>query len=245
MSEALTFLLPDWPAPERVRSLVTTRVGGVSLGAYAALNLATHVGDDPQAVQRNRVLLSTYLPAQPRWLEQVHGCTVADAALASEATQADAVCVRQPAVVCAVMTADCLPVLFCDRTGSVVAAAHAGWRGLLDGVLENSLQAMRVPPETVMAWLGPAIGQTAFEVGAEVREAFVAKQAESAQAFVAGVPGKWHADLYALARLRLLAAGVSQVFGGGLCTFSEPARFFSARRDGLRSGRMASLIWLD
>lgn len=245
VSGALDFLLPEWPAPARVRARVSTRTGGVSVGPYAALNLATHVGDEPQAVAHNRSLLSACLPASPCWLTQVHGCTVADAGLADETSEADAACTRQAGVVCAVMTADCLPVLFCDRAGTVVAAAHAGWRGLLDGVLENSLQAMRVPPGSVMAWLGPAIGQAAFEVGAEVRDAFVARQAEAAQAFVAGAPGKWHADLYVLARLRLQAAGVSQIYGGGLCTVSDPARFFSARRDGLRSGRMASLIWLD
>ncbi len=245
VSGALDFLLPEWPAPARVRARVSTRTGGVSVGPYAALNLATHVGDEPQAVAHNRSLLSACLPASPCWLTQVHGCTVADAGLAGETSEADAACTRQAGVVCAVMTADCLPVLFCDRAGTVVAAAHAGWRGLLGGVLENSLKAMQVPPGTVMAWLGPAIGQKAFEVGAEVRDAFVARQAEATQAFVAGAPGKWHADLYALACLRLQAAGVSQIFGGGLCTVSEPARFFSARRDGLRSGRMASLIWLD
>nr|WP_317984278.1 peptidoglycan editing factor PgeF [Candidatus Dactylopiibacterium carminicum] len=238
-------ILPDWPAPRHVRACFSTRVGGVSQGRYAALNLATHVGDDPQSVQQNRARLQAHLPAGPCWLEQVHGATVVDATHAANGARADGAISRQAGVVCAVMTADCLPVLFCTADGRAVGAAHAGWRGLAAGVLENTLTALQAAPTGVMAWLGPAISQTAFEVGTEVREAFVGRLPAAAEAFVATGPGKWHADLYLLARQRLRAAGVSQIFGGGLCTYSDSRRFFSARRDGTQSGRMAGLVWID
>lgn len=238
------WIVPEWPAPACVRSLVTTRNGGVSTGPYASLNLGLHVGDDPVAVAANRARLREHLPAEPAWLNQVHGtCTVlADAA--DRVPNADASFTRRRGVVCAVMTADCLPVLFADDDGTVVAVAHAGWRGLAAGVLEATIAAMEIPPTRLHAWLGPAIGPQAFEVGAEVRSAFVADLPESAAAFMPGDTGKWLADIYTLARLRLRRAGVDSLHGGGLCTVSDAARFYSYRRDGT-TGRMASLIWLE
>lgn len=235
---------PDWPAPARVRALVTTREGGVSVGPYASLNLATHVGDDPPAVAANRAILRQALPAEPRWLEQVHGIEVVDGESVRSVPRADASVARTPGIVLAVMTADCLPVLLCDRAGTAIGIAHAGWRGLAGGVVEATLAAMRVAPADVIAWLGPAIGPASFEVGADVRDAAIAAQADAAQAFVAGAPGKWLADIYSLARLRLERAGVAAVYGGGFCTVRDAGRFYSFRRD-RDTGRMASLIWLD
>ena len=240
---SLPLLTPDWPAPPKVRALVTTRGGGVSAPPFEAFNLGSHVGDAPQAVAVNRARLRALLPGEPCWLNQVHGLAVADADDARGVPEADAAVARQPGRVCAVLTADCLPVLFCDRAGSVVAAAHAGWRGLAAGVLEATVTRMAVPAQQVIAWLGPAIGPAAFEVGGEVREAFVAQDAATAAAFVPGARGKWMADLFRLARLRLARAGVSSVHGGGVCTHADRARFYSYRRDGV-TGRFASLIWL-
>jgi YfiH family protein len=237
-------IIPDWPAPANVRSLQTTRAGGISSAPYDSLNLGDHVGDAPLAVQRNRMLLNSLLPSEPVWLNQVHGTTVANADRASCLPQADACIARHRAAVCVVMTADCLPVLLCDSQGSVVGVAHAGWKGLAAGVIEATVKSMDVDPETVMAWLGPAISQDAFEVGDEVRAAFVAAQAQAASAFVAGRSGKWFADLYALARLRLHALGISRVYGGGSCTYRERERYFSYRRDG-STGRMGTFIWLE
>lgn len=236
-------LIPEWPAPPRVRALQTLRSGGVSPAPYDSLNLGDHVGDLPENVTANRARVRSRLPAEPRWLQQVHGVTVVDGAGLVHTEAADGVYSRQAGVVCGVMTADCLPVLFCDTAGSVVAAAHAGWRGLAAGVLENTVAAMGVPAANLMAWLGPAIGPQAFEVGDEVRAAFVAADSAAAGAFVSGHPGKWLADIYALARLRLHACGVGQIFGGGFCTVTDRERFFSYRRDGV-TGRMATLIWL-
>lgn len=238
------WIIPDWPAPARVSALVTTRAGGVSMAPYAGLNLGDHVGDDPARVARNRAILRASLPAEPVWLRQVHGIAVLDADSGVAASEADACVARQTGSVCAVLTADCLPVLFCDRDGSVVAAAHAGWRGLLGGMLEATVAAMQLPPDRIMAWLGPAIGAQAFEVGAEVRDAFVNAQAQTGAAFVARMGNKWLADIYALARLRLQRIGVDQVYGGGACTYSEAERFYSYRREGA-TGRMASLVWLE
>lgn len=237
-------LLPDWPAPANVRALQTTRLGGISPAPWLGLNLGDHVGDAPERVAANRAELRRSLPAEPAWLQQVHGVRVVDAAAAIDSPEADAAYARQPGVVCAVMTADCLPVLFCDRAGTVVAAAHAGWRGLLAGVLKTTVAAMAVAPEDILVWLGPAIGPQAFEVGDEVRAAFVAADAEAALAFRAGAPGKWLADIYLLARQHLRAAGVFAISGGGMCTVNEPGRFFSYRRDSI-TGRMASLVWLE
>ncbi|NMG53264.1 peptidoglycan editing factor PgeF [Aromatoleum aromaticum] len=235
---------PDWPAPPRVRGLVTTRHGGVSTGPYASMNLGLHVGDSVADVRRNRALLRKCLPDEPAWLDQVHGVAVADADRIGILARADASVARRRGAVCAVMTADCLPVLFCNDEGSVVAAAHAGWRGLAAGVLDATLARMDVPAATVMAWLGPAIGPAAFEVGDEVRAAFLATDPATAIAFRrAGGAGKWTADLFLLARLRLAALGVSRAYGGGLCTYAERERFFSYRREGI-TGRFVSMVWL-
>ena len=263
-----SFLVPGWPAPASVRSLVTTRRGGVSLPPYGSLNLADHVGDDPLAVAANRQRLGQQLPAAPCWLQQVHGTTVVDAAVAVGAAApavADASFTRAPGVVCVVMTADCLPALLCDRTGTVVAAAHAGWRGLQAGIIERTVAAMEVPAASLLAYLGPAIGAQAFEVGDEVRQAFVAADPQAACAFskladvaaadasAGGSPrqssvaragsGGWLADLYLLARQRLLRLGVESIHGGDHCTLRQQELFFSYRRDGV-TGRLASLIWL-
>lgn len=239
----LECIVPQWPAPQSVRALQTTRLGGVSRPPYDSLNLGTHVGDDPLAVAANRNRLSALVPGEPVWLEQVHGIRVEQADVVGCAPTADACVSRRPRGVCVVMTADCLPVLLCDKAGTVVAAAHAGWRGLADGVIESTVQAMQAAPADLMAWLGPAIGPQAFEVGPEVRTAFVAHDPAAAAAFLPH-DGKFLADLYQLARQRLAGLGVTGVYGGDLCTYSDPQRFFSYRRDG-RTGRMASMIWLE
>jgi len=237
-------LRPDWPAPERVGALMSTRAGGVSSGMYAALNLGDHVGDLAEAVAANRQRLGALMPATPRWLNQVHGIKVVDVARVANGHEADAAICREPGVACAVMTADCLPVLFCNRAGTVVAAAHAGWRGLCHGVIEATVAAMDDAPADIMVWLGAAIGPNAFEVGDEVRAAFIAADPEAVRAFMPGrMGGKWMADLYTLARQRLARAGVQRVFGGDCCTYTDSARFFSYRRDG-KTGRMAAVIWL-
>jgi len=236
-------IIPDWPAPARVKALQTTRQGGVSLAPYDSLNLGSHVGDNPLAVARNRILLNTLLPSEPVWLEQVHGTQVADADHADCVVRADACIARQRGSVCAVMTADCLPVLLCDKQGTAVGAVHAGWKGLASGVIETTVLAMGVAPPSLMAWLGPAIGQEDFEVGEEVRAAFVAAQPQAASAFIPGQPGKWLADIYALARLRLNTLGITQIYGGTRNTYREHDKFFSYRRDGT-TGRMGTFIWL-
>ena len=237
-------ITPDWPAPVRVRSLQTTRQGGLSLAPYDSLNLGSHVGDNPLAVARNRILLNALLPSEPVWLEQVHGIQVADADHADCTVHADACVARQRGSVCVVMTADCLPVLLCDKQGTVIGAVHAGWKGLAAGVIESTVQKMGIAPQSLMAWLGPAIGQQAFEVGDEVRDAFIAVQPQATPAFIPGQPGKWFADIYALARLRLNALRITQVYGGTHCTHREHDRFFSYRRDGV-TGRMGTFIWLE
>ena len=237
-------IVPDWPAPANVKALQTTRHGGVSAAPYDTLNLGMHVGDNPQAVARNRQLLEPLVPSEPVWLEQVHGTIVANADAASCRVQADACIARHRGAVCVVMTADCLPILLCDEAGTVVAAVHAGWKGLAAGVIEATVNAMEVAPHRLIAWLGPAIGQEAFEVGAEVRAAFIAHQARAAEAFVAhGGQGKYHADLYLLARQRLEALGIRKVSGGNYCTYRQKDKFFSYRRDGV-TGRMGTFIWL-
>ena len=238
------WITPVWPAPANVRALCTTRYGGVSAGAYASLNLGDHVDDDPLAVAHNRALLREHLPADPLWLKQVHTTTVAAADCACGTPEADAAIARQPHKICAVLTADCLPVLLCDHAGIVVGAAHAGWRGLAAGVIESTIAAMDADPATLLAWLGPAIGPSAFEVGDEVREIFLAYDGAAASAFTPHAPGKWLADIYRLARLRLAHSGITQIYGGDFCTFHDRERFFSYRRDGT-TGRMASLIWLN
>jgi YfiH family protein len=238
------FIIPDWPAPLRVRALSTTRAGGISAVPWNSFNLGDHVGDDPDSVQTNRGILRNAggLPAEPRWLEQVHGCDVSTPVLPRR--RADACFSDRAGEVCAVLTADCLPVLFCNESATAVAAVHAGWRGLADGVLERTLACFEDPPSSLMAWLGPAIGPRFFEVGPEVREAFVGCRQEAASAFRPGKGDRWFADIWELARQRLKAAGVSRIHGGGRCTYEEEKRFYSYRRDG-KTGRMASLIWLE
>ncbi|MFJ3046353.1 peptidoglycan editing factor PgeF [Herbaspirillum chlorophenolicum] len=247
----MELLIPEWDAPANIGALATLRAGGYSAHPYGdgegglGLNLGAHVEDDPALVAKNRALLRRLLPQEPAWLSQVHGTTVEDAETAPPAAQADGCVSALAGAVCVMMTADCLPVLLCDRAGTVVGAAHAGWRGLAAGVLENTVAAMRARGgKDIMAWLGPAIGPEQFEVGAEVREAFMQHDATADAAFrsVAGRPGKYLADIYHLARLRLNAVGVADIFGGGLCTVSD-SRFYSYRRD-KATGRMASLIWL-
>jgi polyphenol oxidase len=240
-----SWIVPDWPAPARVRALITTREGGVSEGPYAALNLGLRSGDDPQRIAQNRRLLEACLPAPPVWLKQVHGARVADADGRVGEPEADASTAHQPGRVCAVLTADCLPLLLCDRDGTAVGIAHCGWRGIAAGVIEATVSAMACPAVRLIAYLGPAIGPVAYEVGAELRENFASRHAADAAAFRPGKPGKYFADLYALARRRLAGLGLTEVYGGGFCTYSEPRRFFSFRRDGAASGRMASLIWLE
>lgn len=210
------------------------------------MNPADHVGDDPEAVAANRARLQQRLalPARPAWLQQVHGITVVDAAAASGTPQADAAYACRPGVVCAVLTADCLPLLLCDRDGECVAAIHAGWRGLAAGVIEQAVQALPRPGAALLAWLGPAISPAAYRVGDEVRDTFMAHDRRAAAAFTAAAAAGWHADLYRLARQRLEDCGVTAVSGGGYCSYGEPGRFFSYRRDGA-CGRMASLIWLS
>jgi hypothetical protein len=243
MSLKDSFIYPDWPAPANVKAVQTTRNGGLSAPPYASFNLGSHVGDIPLVVARNRMLLEPLMPSEPVWLQQVHGVAVADAGQAGCLPEADASISAHKGAVCVVMTADCLPVLLCNESGSVVGAAHAGWRGLCDGVIESTVSAMQVPPTTLLAWLGPAIGPAAFEVGDEVRTAFLAKQPSAATAFVAGSEGKWLADIYMLARLRLRSLGIERIYGGDFCTFNDPARFYSYRRDGT-TGRMGTFIWL-
>jgi polyphenol oxidase len=236
--------MPDWPAPQSVRALVTTRAGGASRGPYASFNLGAHVGDDAAAVGRNRERLRGSLPAQPIWLQQVHGAEVVDAASAPALARADAAVACTRHVVCAVLTADCVPVLLADRGGAAVAIAHAGWRGLAAGVIEATVARMGVPASGVIAWLGPAIGSRAYEVGPEVRAAFVRHGAAAAPAFAPHRDGRLLADLFALARQRLAAVGVPAVYGGEHCTYTEGERFYSYRREPT-TGRFASLVWID
>jgi len=240
-------IYPDWPAPRGVRAACSTRIGGVSQGRFAGLNIGRSGGDAPAAVDENRQRLfaKLKLPRAPEWIHQVHGNRVVAVPADPAEPDADAAFTTHRGVVCAVQAADCMPVLFCDDAGTVVAAAHAGWRGLAGGVIEATVAAMPVPAESLMAWLGPAIGPTAFEVGEDVRSAFLATDADAASAFTStGAPGKYYGDLFQLARRRLALLGVSRVYGGEICTYSDPSRFYSFRRDGV-CGRMAALIWLD
>ncbi len=236
-------LTARWPALPRVRTCITTRAGDTSEAPWDGFNLAAHVGDDTDTVAANRAQLQQQLGCQPAWLQQSHSTRVVAADPQHEA-DADASWTATPGVACAVLTADCLPVLLTTTGADRVAAAHAGWRGLADGVLENTLAALEVPGDQILAWLGPAIGPQAFEVGEELVEAFVSQDASAWQAFEeTSSEGKYLANIYQLARLRLKAAGVKHIYGGDLCTFSDQQRFYSYRRDG-ETGRMASLIWL-
>ncbi len=274
-----TWLTPDWPAPANVRAVTTTREGGVSRYPYEHFNLASHVDDDPADVAANRAHLAAWLelPAEPLWLNQVHGTRVVDvtkgepraegdaqgsasaaqgrtpvaadaqgsasAARGRTPVAADASVALAPGEVCVVLTADCLPVLFCDRAGTRVGAAHAGWRGLAAGVLEATVKALACPGDELLAWLGPAIGPEAFEVGDDVRDAFFEHNAEAEAAFRPSPRGRWLADIYYLAQLRLNQMGITAIYGGGLCTYADEARFYSYRRDGV-TGRMGSLVWI-
>lgn len=246
--------MPRWTVASNVRALMTTRTGGISAGPFAGagggMNLGLGSGDDLDAVRANRSRLAASLPSQPRWLRQVHGARVVDAATIDDAApvDADASYTDRPGVVCAILVADCMPVLFCDRDGTRVAAAHAGWRGLAAGVLEATVAAGGFEPGATTAWIGPSIGPTRFEVGDDVRRAFVdAAGPASAAVHAAFVPrsdDKWLADLPALGRARLAACGVHDVVSSGLCTASDATRFYSYRRDGV-TGRMAAMIWID
>jgi YfiH family protein len=239
------FIIPNWPAPANIKALQTTRTGGLSQDPYSSLNFGDHVGDDALTVARNRQLLNPFVPTEPLWLKQTHSTIVVNAALTSCLPEADAAYSKQKNIVCAVMTADCLPILLCDKTGTTVAAIHAGWRGLLDGVVESTIKALEIAPQNLLAWLGPAIGPTAFEVGRDVYDGFIHQDAKSAQAFtVKNEPYKWLADIYLLARLRLQSLGVKQIYGGDYCTYTNEEKFFSFRRDG-GTGRMATLIWFE
>ena len=241
-----SLIMPDWPAPVQVRAVSTTRWGGVSPPPYESLNLAGHVGDDPAHVAENRQRLATALHRvhEPAWLEQVHGTTVVAAETVAAPVIADAAWTRALNRACVVMTADCLPVLLCDRVGTVVAAVHAGWRGLAAGVIGATVARLGTPPMELLAWLGPAIGPDVFEVGEEVRAAFLGLNTGNAVCFRPSPAGRWLADLYELARRQLRGLGISGIYGGEFCTFSAPERFFSYRREP-RTGRMASLIWLE
>ena len=240
------WIQPDCPTPPGIRACSTLRMGGVSQGGYASFNLAAHVGDDPGHVSANRDRLrnSLQLPTEPFWLTQVHGNKTVRAKKATQGPppEADASFSDEAGVVCTVMTADCLPVLFCNRKGNRVAASHAGWRGLAGGVLESTVQAL--DSNDLMAWLGPAIGPQAFEVGAAVRQTFLERLGDCHEAFLQIDEHHWLADLYNLARMALTRAGVTEVYGGNECTFSNPERFFSYRRDA-QTGRMATLIWRE
>lgn len=240
-------ILPDWPAPGRIHAAFTLRTAGISRPPFESFNIASHVGDDPRAVAENRRRLRERLalPAEPAWLQQVHGHRVVDLDADGSSDSlgpADAAVTRAAGRVCAIQVADCMPVLLAAADGSVVGAAHAGWRGLAGDVLEATVLAMGAPADGLLAWLGPAIGQAHFEVGEEVRAALLAADAGASAAFTANARGRWQCDLYTLARRRLAALGVTSIHGGGWCTYAEPGRFFSYRRDG-RCGRMAALIW--
>lgn len=239
------WIVPDWPAPSHVRAVITTRAGGSSAGPYASLNLGMRTGDDASAVAANRARLRAALPQEPKWLRQVHGNTVIDAdGLTTTMPEGDASIARWPGTVCAVLIADCVPVLLTTYTGTVVAIAHAGWRGLASGVIERTVAAIGARSGELLAYLGPGIGPRAFEVGPDVRKSFLAEDPEDSAAFAPHAPEKWLADLFLLTRRRLRRAGVHNVFGGDICTYSDPERFFSYRRE-RTTGRMAALIWRE
>ncbi len=255
---ASDLIFPNWPQPANVKAFFTTRAGGVStntdLADFATLNLGRSTGDVPEAIDENRRRVAALLPRALKWLSQVHGnrVVIADEVInLIDDVKADAIATSMPNIPCAVMVADCLPVLFCEDTGRHVAAAHAGWRGLASGVLENTVAAMQVPAASIMAWLGPAIGPSAFEVGNDVREAFVSRDPVARNCFIPrgdDHPNKFMADIYALARLSLARAGVARVYGGEFCTVNDASRFFSYRREGKmgrRSGRMAGVVWVE
>lgn len=245
MVENIVLLTPNWPAPKNVRAVCSTRSGGSSSGAYASLNLGTHVADSAEHVLANRLHYQqlSQMPAAPVWLNQVHGTDVVELFEANNSViTADASVTSAYGVVSTVMSADCLPILLCNNNGSRVASVHAGWRGLCNGIIENTL-AHFAQPADIMAYLGPAIGPTAFEVGPEVRDAFILQDTAAKLAFTNTAKAKWLANLYLLARQRLAQCGVTQIYGGNYCTYQQESLFFSYRRDG-QTGRMASSIWL-
>lgn len=248
MNKTEHWLVPDWPAPATIHAATTLRTGGVSEGGYASLNPAAHVGDDVLRVEQNRAIIKAMLnlPAEPVWLEQIHSNRAVKAVKTASLQQADASYTDEAGVVCAVMTADCLPLLVCSADGAKVAAIHAGWRGLLAGVISNTVKAMQTPSHQadLLVWLGPAIGPDCFEVGAEVRDAFLEKSPEFNSAFRGQDNGKWLADIYRMARVELAALGITSVYGGTSCTVTEHERFYSYRRD-TQTGRMATLIWRE
>lgn len=246
MSIPEEWLRPEWSAPGNVRAFVTTRAGGVSEGEYASMNLGYSSGDAPENVARNRAIVRAALPSDPNYLRQVHGTGIAnlDHPAGSGTVTADGAVTARTSSVATVLTADCMPLLLADRRGRRVGAVHAGWRGMAAGVIESAVRAMEVEPLDVIAWMGPTIGPEAFEVGPEVREAFVSREGEAAAHFRSHRPDKFMADLYGLAQLRLRRCGVREIHGGGFCTFREPGRFFSYRR-APRSGRMGAFIWMD
>ncbi len=240
------WIQPDWPAPANVRAFVTTRHGGVSIGEYASMNLGLHTGDDRASVETNRAIVGAHLPSAPLWMAQVHGVEVADLDRIGpeESARADGAVTGKTGRVAVVLTADCMPLFFCDARGTRVGVAHAGWRGMAAGVIENTVRALGVPADEVLAWMGPTIGPAAFEVGAEVRSAFLEAEARAARAFIPHGEGKYLADLYALARQRLERAGVRSVSGGGFCTYRDADRLFSYRRV-KASGRMGAFAWME
>lgn len=241
------FIASNWPAPKSIKAFSTLRLGGVSQPPFEQFNLAEHVGDDPLHVQanRNRLLKALQLPNEPIWINQTHSTIAIKAIPENRNREADASFTDQTNQVCVVLTADCLPILVCNRQGTHVAAIHAGWRGLLNGIIETTLQGLQLPNNELLVWLGPAISQKKYEVGKEVRDQFLAIHPEMDSAFLPSTQERWLADLYALARIRLLKAGVTAVFGGEFCTYSDATHFYSYRREGSRTGRMATLIWIN
>ena len=244
----IPIILPDWPAPAHIKACTTLRTGGISKAPYASFNLAEHVGDDARHVQANRALLknSLMLADEPTWLEQTHSTIVVTADPRHRGKEADASFTTQPKQICAVLTADCLPILVCDRQGTQIAAIHAGWRGLANGIITQTLKMLQLPPEETLVWLGPAIGPSIYELGEEVRQQFIAKRAAAVKAFIPSPnAGRWLGNLYLLAKMDFQEYGVDAIYGGNYCTYSEKDRFFSYRRDGNKTGRMASLIWME
>jgi hypothetical protein len=249
MAGGIALIVPDWPAPANVRAVATTRAGGVSAGRFGGLNLGDHVGDDPPAVAENRVRLrdALHLATEPRWMQQVHGTAVACAEQGIATPVADAMIAATPGRACAVLTADCLPVLLCDLQGRHVAAAHAGWRGLAAGILPATVNALReagAKAGDLLVWFGPAISEPAYEVGNEVRDQFLRQDPGAEVGFSANARGRWQLDLLAVARRQLQSLGLTRIYGGTYCTLGDPDRFFSHRRDG-QCGRQATLIWLS
>jgi YfiH family protein len=241
-----TFLQPVWPAPKHIKAYTTLRQGGVSPPPYDQFNLADHVGDNRECVKANRTLLKNTLrlPQEPIWIKQTHSTLAIEALPQHTGKEADASFTHTANQICVVQTADCLPLLLCNRQGTHVAAIHAGWRGLLHGIIEETVKALHLPADEMLAWLGPAIGPTAFEVGNEVRDAFIKTDAYAVEAFIPH-QDRWLANIYLLAKQRLHRLGIAPIYGGEYCTYSDKEHFFSYRRDGEKTGRMATLIWID